>query len=85
MLQEFVAGGDDCLWTLGTYVSAEGEALACFSGRKLRQTREHMGSARVGEAVWDEEVVESGLALLRALRFHGIAQVEWKRDPRDAH
>jgi len=83
MVQEFVAGGDDCLWTLGTYVAPDGEALACFSGRKLRQTREHMGSARVGEAVWDDEVVDSGLALLRALGFHGIAQVEWKRDPRD--
>jgi predicted ATP-grasp superfamily ATP-dependent carboligase len=83
MLQEFVAGGDDCLWTLGAYVTPDGDALACFSGRKLRQTREHMGSARVGEAVWDDEVVESGLAMLRALGFHGIAQVEWKRDPRN--
>jgi D-aspartate ligase len=83
MVQEFVPGGDDCLWTLGTYVAESGEALACFSGRKLRQTREHMGSARVGEAVWDAEVVESGLAVLRALGFHGIAQVEWKRDARD--
>jgi D-aspartate ligase len=83
MLQEFVAGGDDCLWTLGAYVAPSGEALATFSGRKLRQTRVPMGSARIGEAVWDDEVVESGLAMLRALGFHGIAQVEWKRDPRD--
>jgi D-aspartate ligase len=83
MLQEFVPGGDDCLWTLGTYVAADGEVLATFSGRKLRQTATNMGSARVGEALWDDEVVESGLDLLRALRFHGIAQVEWKRDPRD--
>jgi predicted ATP-grasp superfamily ATP-dependent carboligase len=42
-----------------------------------------MGSARVGEAVWVEEVSEQGLALLRALDFHGISQVETKRDPRD--
>jgi len=83
MVQEFIPGGDDLLWTLGAYVGADGEALATFSGRKLRQTRENMGSARVGEARWDEEVVSSGLELLRALRFHGIAQVEWKRDPRD--
>jgi len=30
-----------------------------------------------------EEVVELGLRLLRALRFHGVSQVEFKRDPRD--
>jgi predicted ATP-grasp superfamily ATP-dependent carboligase len=83
MVQEFIPGGDDLLWTLGTYIAADGEVLATFSGRKLRQTRENMGSARVGEAVWDDEVVGSGLDLLRALGFHGIAQVEWKRDPRD--
>ncbi len=83
MVQEFVPGGDDCLWTLGTYVAADGRPVALFSGRKLRQTAENMGSARVGKAVWDDEVVDSGLRLLRELGFHGIAQVEWKRDPRD--
>jgi D-aspartate ligase len=83
MVQEFIPGGDEWLWSLGTYISAAGEPLAVFSGRKLRQTAENMGSARVGEAVWDDEVVDSGLTLLRELGFHGIAQVEWKRDPRD--
>ena len=64
MLQEFIPGGDDFLWTLGAAIAADGEVLATFSGRKLRQTRTNMGSARVGEALWDEEVVDSGLALL---------------------
>jgi D-aspartate ligase len=83
MVQEFIPGGDDHLWTLGAYVARDGEALARFSGRKLLQTHANIGAARTGEAVWDEEVVESGLALLGALGFHGIAQVEWKRDARD--
>jgi D-aspartate ligase len=83
MVQEFIPGGDRALWSLGTYIAPDGTPLAVFSGRKLRQTAENMGSARVGEAVWDDEVVESGLRLLRELGFHGIAQVEWKRDPRD--
>jgi D-aspartate ligase len=83
MLQEFIPGGDDLLWTLGAAIAEDGEVLATFSGRKLRQTRANMGSARVGEAFWDDEVVDSGLSLLRALGFYGVAQVEWKRDPRD--
>jgi D-aspartate ligase len=83
MVQEFIPGGDDCLWTFGTYIAADGEVLAQFSGRKLRQTRRNMGSARIGEAVWDDEVVDAGVAILRELAFYGIAQVEWKRDPRD--
>ena len=83
MVQEFIPGGDEWLWSLGTYIAADGNPLAVFSGRKLRQTAENMGSARVGEALWDDEVVDSVLRLLRELGFHGIAQVEWKRDPRD--
>jgi len=83
MVQELIPGGDEELYTLGSYLSADGEALGLFSGHKLSQTRGFMGSARVGEAVWVDEVVEQGLALLRALGYHGISQVETKRDPRD--
>jgi predicted ATP-grasp superfamily ATP-dependent carboligase len=83
MVQEFVPGGDDGLYTLGSYIGADGEVLGLFCGRKLRQTLHLMGSARVGVAVWVDEVVEQGLGLLRALGFHGISQVEFKVDPRD--
>jgi D-aspartate ligase len=83
MVQELIPGGDEELYTLGSYVSADGEALGLFSGHKLSQTRGFMGSARVGEAMWVDEVVEQGLALLRALGYQGISQVETKRDPRD--
>ena len=83
MVQELIPGGDEELYTFGSYVSRDGEALGLFSGHKLRQTRGYMGSARIGEAVWVEEVVEQGLAFLHALGYHGISQVETKRDPRD--
>jgi predicted ATP-grasp superfamily ATP-dependent carboligase len=83
MVQELIPGGDEELYTLGSYLRADGEALGLFTGHKLRQTRGFMGSARVGEALWVDEVADQGLALLRALGFHGISQVETKRDPRD--
>ncbi|MGH3008610.1 MAG: hypothetical protein ACRDLM_04295 [Gaiellaceae bacterium] len=83
MVQELIPGGAEAMYTLGSYLSAGGEALGLFSGRKLSQTQGFTGTARVGEAVWVEEVVEQGLALLRALDFHGISQVEVIRDPRD--
>src|SRR5207247_5948621 len=54
-----------------------------FCGRKLRQTPPGVGTCRVGEAVWVEEVVEQGLRLLRELEHTGLSQVEFKRDPRD--
>jgi len=83
MVQELIPSGPEEMYTLGSYLDRDGRALGLFSGRKLSQTRGYMGSARVGEAVWVEEVVEQGLTLLRALGFHGISQVEVMRDPRD--
>ena len=83
MVQEVIPGGDDELYTLGSYLRADGEALGLFSGRKLRQTPPGVGTCRVGEALWVDEVVDQGLKLLRALSFHGLSQVELKRDPRD--
>jgi predicted ATP-grasp superfamily ATP-dependent carboligase len=82
-VQELIPGGDDELYSLGSYLAADGEPLGIFSGRKLRQTPPGVGTCRVGEAVWVEEVVDQGLKLLRELEFHGLSQVEFKRDPRN--
>jgi predicted ATP-grasp superfamily ATP-dependent carboligase len=83
MFQERIPGGDDCLWTVGSYVDAGGRALGVFCGRKLLQAPRGAGTCRVGEAVWDGTAVEGALRLLVELGFHGISQVEYKRDPRD--
>jgi len=83
IVQELVPGGDDALYTVGSYIDADGEALGLFCGRKLRQTPPGIGTCRVGEAVWVQEVVDAALRLLRAFDYRGISQVEFKRDPRD--
>ena len=83
LVQELVPGGDDRLYTLGSYLTVDGEPLGLFCGRKLRQTPPVVGTCRVGEAVWVDEVVEQGLALLKTLRHTGLSQVEFKLDPRD--
>ena len=83
LVQEVVPGDDDELYTLGSYLAPDGAALGIFCGRKVRQTPPGVGTCRVGKAVWVNDVVDQGLALLRRLGFHGLSQVEFKRDPRD--
>jgi predicted ATP-grasp superfamily ATP-dependent carboligase len=83
LVWELVPGGDEELYSLGSCLTRDGEALGLFCGRKLLQDPPELGSARVAEAVWVDEVVEQGLTLLRGLGFHGPSQVEFKRDPRD--
>src|SRR5512133_1890526 len=83
IVQDFIPGGDDTLYTVGSYLAADGRALGVFCGRKLRQTPPGIGTCRVGEAVWVQEVVDAALTLLRAFGYRGISQVEFKHDPRD--
>jgi predicted ATP-grasp superfamily ATP-dependent carboligase len=83
MVQELVPGGDDTLYTVGSYIARDGRTLGVFSGRKLRQTPRGVGTCRVGEAVRVEEAVDAALRLLKAFGYFGLSQVEFKRDPRD--
>ena len=83
MLQEQIPGGDDCLWTVGSYVDPGGAVPGIFCGRKLLQAPAGVGTCRVGVAEWDDEAVDGARRLLHALGYHGISQVEYKRDPRD--
>ena len=66
MVQDLIPGGDDELYTLGAYLSESLEPLGLFCGRKLIQTPPGIGTARLAEAVWVDEVVGAGPQLLRA-------------------
>ena len=83
MVQELVPGGDDTLYTVGSYIARDGRALGVFSGRKLRQTPRGIGTCRVGESVWVQDAVDAALRLLAAFGYFGLYQVEFKRDARD--
>ena len=83
MLQERVPGGEDELWTVGSYLDAQSRPLAVFCGHKLRQYPHSGGSCLAGVSAWEQPLVDAALRLLRQLRFHGVSQVEFKRDPRD--
>ena len=82
-IQEVIPGGDEQLWTLGSYRGADGQRIASFTGHKLRQWPPEFGTARSAEAHWDPLFADRCHALLDELGFHGISQVEVKRDPRD--
>jgi predicted ATP-grasp superfamily ATP-dependent carboligase len=83
MLQERIPGREDELWTVGSYLDAGSRPLAVFTGHKLRQYPHAGGSCLAGVSAWDQELADAALRLLAELRFHGVSQVELKRDPRD--
>lgn len=83
LVQEVVAGGDDALWTVGSFTDHAGELRGVFCGRKLAQMPPRFGTARVAEARFDHEPIRLATRLLAELEYRGIAQTELKRDVRD--
>lgn len=83
MLQDIVPGQDEELYTLGSYLDMGSRALAQFTGHKLRQHPPGFGHVSMAVSEWVPEVADAGLRLLRELGYHGVSQVEFKRDPRD--
>jgi predicted ATP-grasp superfamily ATP-dependent carboligase len=83
MLQEVIPGDDDCLFTLHSYLDAQGRPLAQVIRRKLRQHPRTFGECRFGTSLWVQDVADHSYALLREVGFQGVSGVEFKRDPRD--
>jgi D-aspartate ligase len=83
MLQDIVPGGDHELYTLGSYLDGQSRPLAQFTGHKLRQHPPRFGHVSMAVSRWVPELADAGLRLLREFGYHGVSQVEFKRDPRD--
>lgn len=61
----------------------DGSPVATFTHRRRRSYTYAGGASVYRESVRVPEIESAGLALLRALDWHGPAMVEFKRDPRD--
>lgn len=83
MVTELIPGPDDRYWSFYTYIDADGEPLLVFTNRKLRQHPIRYGSGSYHLTDWSEEAAELGLRFCRAVALRGLANVEFKSDPRD--
>ncbi len=83
MLQEVVCGGGDAQFSYAA-LCREGVPLAWLTARRTRQYPADFGRASTFvETVECPEAVEPSLRLLGQLRYTGLIEVEYKRDPRD--
>ena len=82
--QELIPGGGGNQWSYcGFFV--EGVPIAAFTACRRRQKPPDFGRASTYVlASYDEEVERYSRMVLAALKYTGLAEVEWKRDPRDA-
>lgn len=80
IIQEEVAGRDDSVYSFNAVFNSNSEPLAVFLGQKIRQFPPYFGAGSFARSVWNQELVELGVRLLRGIGFRGIAGVEFKKD-----
>jgi predicted ATP-grasp superfamily ATP-dependent carboligase len=81
LLQQYVVGLSDCMYTIGVYVDRSHEVRGVFTGRKVRGYPADIGDCVVGQAeAMPRELVELATEICREIEYVGIAEFEFKRD-----
>ncbi len=80
-LQEFVAGGDDEIYSYHAYRDEAGRTLASFVGRKVRTYPIHTGRSTCLELSDRANVAAMGEEILDRIALTGVVKIDFKRDP----
>ena len=79
LLEEYIPGEGYGFYALFRH----GEPRAIFMHHRIREFPVTGGASTAAESVYDPHLRDLGLRLLRALKWHGVAMVEFKKDSRD--
>lgn len=82
LVQEWIEGGDNHLYSFNGYFGADGQPLVTFTARKLRQWPPHTGMSSLGVECRNDEVLDAALRLFASVPYRGFAYLEMKRDAR---
>jgi len=83
ILQEIVPGGGEAQFSYAALCN-DGRPLASLVARRTRQFPRDFGQlSTYVETVEEPEVIDPAERLLSAVHFTGLAEVEFKKDPRD--
>jgi D-aspartate ligase len=83
LLQEYIprrAGQD---WFFHGYADARSECLVSFTGVKLRSYPPYAGATTLGRCQDNEVLRGNAEALVRAISYRGIMDLDYRLDPRD--
>ena len=82
VVQEFVPGGEDLIYSFHAYYNSESEPLAYYVGKKIRTYPRIGGESCYLELVKEPEIVHLGMDILKKLKFVGPVKVDFKKDVR---
>jgi D-aspartate ligase len=81
VIQEYIPGGDDCLYSFHAYLDQKSSPLGFFVGRKIRTCPRDSGFSSYLELVHEPEIAWLGLSALRKMNLVGPVKLDFKKDP----
>ncbi|MGH2532208.1 MAG: carboxylate--amine ligase [Thermomicrobiales bacterium] len=82
--QEILPATHEDYFTVGAALAADGRALGTFVGQRLEISPPGYGTTCLARGVRQPDLEAHAVVFLRRLGYHGIAEVEFLRDPRDS-
>ncbi|MEZ4515564.1 MAG: ATP-grasp domain-containing protein [Chloroflexota bacterium] len=79
ILQEYIKGKGHGFYALMNH----GQLRAFFMHERIHEVPPTGGPSAMAKSYYDEELVEVGSKMLRELKWHGVAMVEFKKDEKD--
>jgi len=83
LIQERIPGLPDSNFNARIIMNSHQKPVVMFTDKKIRQHPLFFGVGTYRESVYAPEIMELGLRFLRTIKYHGMAYLEFKKDPRD--
>lgn len=81
VIQDYIDGRDEELWSFHGFIGRDGDLLAGFTGQKVRTYPIHRGIGCFVVSKYEPAVAEAGIRALTTLGYTGHASVQMKRVP----
>jgi predicted ATP-grasp superfamily ATP-dependent carboligase len=82
IVQEWIDGGVESLYSCNAYFDAASRPLVTFVARKLRQWPPDTGTSTLGEECRNDEVLQETIRLFSGVGYCGLGYLEMKQDAR---
>lgn len=80
VIQEFIPGGEELIYSFHAYYNENSQPLAHYVGKKIRTYPRQGGESCYLELVIDDEVTRLGKEILSKLQFRGPVKLDFKKD-----
>ncbi len=81
--QEIIPG--DSLFLVYSYFNRQSEPLGVCGYDKIRQLPKDFGIGTICRSINRSAPIQTAIRFLKDIGYHGLAEAEFKRDPRDGH